>query len=49
MVGVLAVLIEAKKAGFINTVREPLDELIANTKFRIGNPLYKSVLSRVGE
>ncbi len=49
MVGVLAVLIEAKNTGLISTVKLPLDELIANTRFRISDSLYKSVLARVKE
>ena len=49
IVGVLAVLIEAKQVGLISSVKEPLDELIAKTKFRVSKSLYRDVLSRVAE
>jgi predicted nucleic acid-binding protein len=49
MVGVLGVLLEAKKKGLLTEVRPVLDDLFFLAGFRIGADLYALVLSTAGE
>lgn len=48
-VGLLGVLVEAKKAGLIRKVKPLLDDLISQARFWIGEALYRKVLSAVDE
>lgn len=48
-VGLLGVLIEAKKSNLIPAVQPLLDELILVAGFWIGEALYQKVLASVGE
>lgn len=49
VIGVLGVLIEAKKTGMLPEVRPLLDALERNAGFHIGAALYRRVLSAAGE
>jgi predicted nucleic acid-binding protein len=49
VVGVLGVLLEAKKKGCLTAVRPVLDDLLTQAGFRIGSDLYALALSTAGE
>lgn len=49
VVGVLGVLVEAKRKKLLPTVRPVLDDLLTHAGFRIGSDLYASVLRAAGE
>jgi uncharacterized protein len=49
VVGVLGVLIEAKKAGLIPMVQPIVEDLLTRAGFRIGSELYRLVLRTAGE
>jgi uncharacterized protein len=49
VVGVLGVLLEAKKKGCLTAIRPVLDDLLTQAGFRIGSDLYALVLSTAGE
>ena len=48
-VGVLGLLVEAKRRGLIPFVKPVLDALLTMAGFWVGNSLYKRALSEVGE
>ena len=48
-VGVLGLLVEAKRRGLIPFVKPILDALLITAGFWVGNSLYKRVLAEVGE
>ena len=48
-VGVLGLLVEAKRRGLIPFVKPILDALLITAGFWVGNSLYKRALSEVGE
>ncbi len=47
--GLLGVLVDAKRAGLIESIKPVLDELIQNARFWIGPELYREVLAELGE
>ncbi len=47
--GLLGVLLEAKNAGALESVRTTLDRLIQEARFWIGDDLYRHVLKQAGE
>jgi hypothetical protein len=47
--GLLGVLVEAKRKGFLLAVKPVLDDLIAKAGFWVANRLYTRVLQEVGE
>jgi predicted nucleic acid-binding protein len=49
VVGVLGVLIEAKRHGNLPAVRPVLDALVSEAGFRISGALYARVLEAAGE
>lgn len=49
IVGVLGVLLEAKKGRCLPAVRPVLDDLLTKAAFRVGADLYALVLSTAGE
>jgi predicted nucleic acid-binding protein len=49
MVGVLGLLIEAKRKGLLPRVEPVLSELLGKAGFRIGPELYQRVLQEAGE
>lgn len=49
VIGLLGVLVEVKRMGFISRVKPILDELIEKAGFWISSQLYKHVLYEVGE
>ncbi len=48
-IGLLGILIEAKRKGFIPLVKPILDELVAKAGFWVSNELYSSILKSAGE
>lgn len=48
-IGVLGILIAAKRRGLIPVVKILMDDLIAQVGFRVSNKLYAEVLQEVGE
>jgi hypothetical protein len=48
-VGLLGILVEAKRRGLVATVRPVLDNLIAKAGFWITPELYNRVLQAAGE
>jgi predicted nucleic acid-binding protein len=48
-IGLLSVLLEAKKAGLLATVKPPLDDLISKAGFRVHSSLYHAFLASAGE
>jgi predicted nucleic acid-binding protein len=48
-VGVLGILIEAKRGGLLAAVRPVLDDLIATAGFWVAGPLYDQILQAAGE
>ncbi len=49
MLGTIGVLIWAKQIGLIPTLKEQLDALQTQGKFRLSQSVYQEALSRVGE
>jgi predicted nucleic acid-binding protein len=49
VLGTVGILIWARRAGEIASLREALDELQARAKFRISRSLYERALREVGE
>lgn len=49
IVGLLGILIRAKRAGHITRLKPLLDQLIRDVGFRVGRNLYERVLSEAGE
>ncbi|MBR3374659.1 MAG: DUF3368 domain-containing protein, partial [Firmicutes bacterium] len=47
-VGILGILLMAKRRGFLSTIREDVDALRASG-YRISESLYKEVLQEAGE
>ena len=48
VIGTLGVLVAAKEAGFIRSIRPHMDEL-AKRRFFISDDLYRDLLKAVGE
>jgi len=48
-IGVLGILIEAKKLGYISNIKQPMDDLIVKAGFWIDHKLYLRVLQSAGE
>lgn len=48
-IGLLGVLLEAKKAGLLATVRPAVDDLISKAGFRVRSSLYQAILKSAGE
>lgn len=48
-IGLLGVLLEAKTAGFLATVKPSLDDLISMAGFRVRSSLYQAFLASAGE
>lgn len=49
IIGVLGVLLEAKRRGFITAVKPLMEQLIEQLEFRISQPLYEAVLQSANE
>jgi hypothetical protein len=49
VVGVLGVLLEAKKQGLVQSVKFVMDELVAKSKFWVSEKVYSQVLQLAGE
>lgn len=49
IVGLLGILIRAKKAGYITQLKPLLDQLVSSVGFRVSRKLYERVLSEAGE
>ncbi|MDP4709712.1 MAG: DUF3368 domain-containing protein [Saprospiraceae bacterium] len=49
IIGLLGVLIQAKKKGYIDLLRPILDTLIDQIGFRVSQQLYVRILAEVGE
>ncbi len=49
IIGLLGILVRAKKMGLIQQVQPVMDELISKAHFRIGKALYLHILKQVGE
>jgi predicted nucleic acid-binding protein len=49
IVGVLGVLLEAKRRGFITTVKPLMDQLTNQLAFRVSQQLYEAVLQSANE
>ena len=47
--GVLGVLLEAKKKGFVEALKPLLNELLSEAGMRFSQQLYKRVLQEAGE
>ena len=47
--GLLGVLTEAKRAGFISAAKPILDQLMSHARFWIGDNLYREFLSALNE
>ncbi len=48
-IGLLGVLLEAKKAGLLPAVKPALDDLISKAGFRVRSSLYQAFLASAGE
>jgi hypothetical protein len=48
-IGLLGVLVDAKRKGFLLAVKPVLDEIMARAGFWVSNRLYVRVLHEVGE
>ena len=48
-VGVLGILVIAKRQGLLQAVQSVLDELMSTMKFRVSEALYTQILQDVGE
>ena len=49
VIGILGVLIQAKRKGYISAVRPVLDDLVIKAGFRVSQKLYAHVLRAAGE
>lgn len=49
IIGLAGILVEAKEAGYITSVKSLLDRLIHEVNFRMSRQLYDFVLRQVGE
>lgn len=49
IIGVMGVLVQARRLGLIPSVKPILDDLIAAAGFWVSGPLYRRVLESVGE
>jgi predicted nucleic acid-binding protein len=49
IIGVLGVLLEAKRQGLIGAVKPPLDQLINQVEFWVDKQLYDAVIKFAGE
>lgn len=49
IIGLLGVLIEAKKQGFVSEIKPLLDRLVFEVGFRISPQLYQSILDTANE
>lgn len=49
IVGLLGVLVEAKRRGFVQSIKPIIDAMIATAGFRVETRLYSTVLQSVGE
>lgn len=49
IVGVLGLLLVAKRRGLVSAVQPIIDDLINEAGFRVSNPLYQEVLRATGE
>ncbi len=49
VIGLLGVLLQAKRNGMIPAVKPLMDQLIGQADFRISGELYEMVLQRAGE
>ena len=47
--GLLGIFLQAKKKGFITTVKPLIDRLIEDAEFRVSATLYASILQMAGE
>jgi predicted nucleic acid-binding protein len=47
--GLLGILLSAKRAGHLSTIKPVLDDLIATAGFWVSVPLYDHVLRAAGE
>lgn len=47
--GLLGILVEAKRKGFISAVKPLMDQLIADSTFRVSSKLYELILEMVQE
>jgi len=48
-IGLLGILVEAKKNGFLPSIKPVLDEVISKVGFWVSHKLYVEVLQSVGE
>jgi predicted nucleic acid-binding protein len=48
-IGLVGILVQAKRIGFVSAIRPYLDALRNTAGFRVGNPLYTRVLHDAGE
>ncbi|WP_292749607.1 DUF3368 domain-containing protein [Nostoc sp. NMS4] len=49
LIGVLGMLLIAKKKGLISNVKSVMDDLITQTTFRVGDQLYYRILKEANE
>lgn len=49
VIGLLGMLLVAKRQGLISAVRPVMDELISQANFRIGSQLYARIIQAAGE
>lgn len=49
VIGLLGILVLAKKAGFIHAVKPLIEAIILKTKFRLSRVLLQKVLASIGE
>lgn len=49
VIGVLGVLLQAKKVGLVQSIQSLMDELRSKARFRISPALYQAVLLEAGE
>ena len=47
--GLLGILVLAKREGIISEVRPILDDLVGRAGFRVGNDLFERILRQVSE
>lgn len=48
-IGLLGILVEAKRKGLIDAVKPVLDDLMIKAGFWMGSPIYTRILQEVGE
>ncbi len=49
VIGLLGVLLQAKRNGFVHTVKPLMDQLIEDADFRVSSQLYAIILQTAGE